>query len=107
MTQLYFHCSNTKKVFVDQRGAVVDGPAEARDYATRVVQSFTNERSLEDWRDWILHSATIRAMSSSLFPSFSYSASRIEVAMLTVKSPRAPIGRSFAARQIRAYWTTE
>jgi hypothetical protein len=55
MTQLYSHCSNTRKVFVDQRCAMVDGPAEARDYATRVVQSFTNERSLEDWRDWILH----------------------------------------------------
>ena len=45
MTQLYFHCSNTKKVFVDQRGAVLNGLAEARDYATRVVQSFTNERT--------------------------------------------------------------
>jgi hypothetical protein len=55
MTQLYFPCSNTKKVFVDRRGAVVDGLAEAREYATRVVRSFTNERSLEDWRDWILH----------------------------------------------------
>jgi hypothetical protein len=31
MTQLHFHCSNTKKVFVDQRGAVVDDLAEARD----------------------------------------------------------------------------
>ena len=55
MTQVYFHCSNTKKVFVDRRGAVVDGFAEARDHATRVVQSFTSERSLEDWRDWVLH----------------------------------------------------
>jgi len=35
MTQVYFHCSNTKKVFVDRRGAVVDDPAEARDHATR------------------------------------------------------------------------
>ena len=55
MTQVYFHCSNTKKVFVDRRGAVVDDLAEARDHAARVVQSFTNERSLEDWREWILH----------------------------------------------------
>jgi hypothetical protein len=47
MAQVYFHCSNTKKVFVDL--------AEARDHATRVVQSFTNERSLDDWRDWVLH----------------------------------------------------
>ena len=55
MTQVYFHCSNTKKVFVDRRGAVVDDLAEARDHATRVVQSFTNERSLKDLRGWVLH----------------------------------------------------
>lgn len=55
MTQVYFHCSNTKKVFFDRRGAVVDDLAEARDHANQVVQSFTNERSLEDLRDWVLH----------------------------------------------------
>ena len=55
MTQVYFHCSNTKKVFVDRRGAMVDDLAEARDHATRVVHSFTDERNLEDWRDWVLH----------------------------------------------------
>jgi len=55
MTQVYFHCSNTKKVFVDRRGAVVDDLVEAHDHATRVVHSFTNERNLEDWRDWVLH----------------------------------------------------
>ena len=55
MTQVYFHCSNTKKVFVDHRGAVVEDLAEARDYATRVVESFTGERSRDDWRDWVLH----------------------------------------------------
>jgi sirohydrochlorin ferrochelatase len=33
----------------------VDDLAEARDHATRVVQSLANERSLEDWRDWVLH----------------------------------------------------
>ena len=54
MTQVYFHCSNTKKFFVDQFEVVVDDLADARDHATRVVQSFTNERSLEDWRDWVL-----------------------------------------------------
>ena len=57
MSQIYFLCSNTKKVFVDRDhcGAEVDDLAEARDRATRVVQSFSNERSLEDWRDWVLH----------------------------------------------------
>ncbi|MCA6108351.1 DUF6894 family protein [Bradyrhizobium cenepequi] len=55
MTQVYFHCSNTKKVFADRRDAVVDDLTEARDHATRVVQSFTNELSREDWRDWVMH----------------------------------------------------
>jgi hypothetical protein len=43
------------KVFVDCCGAAVDDLAEARDHATRVVESVTNERSLEDWRDWVPH----------------------------------------------------
>ena len=55
MTQVYFHCSNTKKVFVDYCGAVVDDIAVARAHATRVVESVTSERSLDDWRDWVLH----------------------------------------------------
>ena len=55
MTQVYFHRSTTKKVFLDRHGAVVNDLAEARDHATRLVQSFTNEHSLEDWRDWVLH----------------------------------------------------
>lgn len=55
MTQVYFRCSNTKKVFLDSRGAVVGDLAEACDHATRVVRSVTNECSLEDWRDWVVH----------------------------------------------------
>jgi hypothetical protein len=58
MTQLYFHCSNAKKVFVDHRGTMVEDLAEARDHATRVVQSFTNEAH-----------ATHRRMSASNLPS--------------------------------------
>jgi hypothetical protein len=55
MTHVYFHRSTTKKVFLDHFGAIVGDLAEARDHATRLVQSFTSERSLEDWRDWVLH----------------------------------------------------
>ncbi|MFB9268340.1 DUF6894 family protein [Bradyrhizobium erythrophlei] len=55
MTQVYFHCSNTNKVFVDRRGAVVDDLAEARDHATQFVQSLAKTRSHEAWRDWVLH----------------------------------------------------
>jgi hypothetical protein len=55
MIQVYFHRSNTTKVFLDHHGAAVNDLAEACDHATCLVQSFTNERSLEDWRDWVLH----------------------------------------------------
>jgi hypothetical protein len=55
MTQVYFHCSNTKKVFVDYRGAVVNDLADARDQATLIVRSLTEVGNLEDWRDWVLH----------------------------------------------------
>ncbi|MCP1853088.1 MULTISPECIES: DUF6894 family protein [unclassified Bradyrhizobium] len=55
MTQVFFHRSTTKKVFLDHSGAVMNDLAEARDHATRLVRSFTSEHSLEDWRDWVLH----------------------------------------------------
>jgi hypothetical protein len=55
MTQVYFHCTNAKKVLVDHHGAVVDDLAEARDHAAKVVRSLTATRSLEDWRSWVLH----------------------------------------------------
>jgi hypothetical protein len=55
MTQVYFHRSNAKKVFLDHCGALVNDLAEARDHATRLVQSFSKERNLEDWRDWVVH----------------------------------------------------
>jgi hypothetical protein len=29
--------------------------AEARDHATRVMQSLITARCPEDWRDWVLH----------------------------------------------------
>jgi hypothetical protein len=55
MTQVYFHCSNSKEVLVVRGGAVVEDLAQARDHAASVVKSLTTARSLEDWRDWILH----------------------------------------------------
>jgi len=68
MTQVYFHCSNTKKVFVDYCGAVVDDLAVARDHATRVVESVTSERSLDDWRDWVLHVSDDRGDEPFIVP---------------------------------------
>ena len=54
MTQLYFHCSNTRGVLADRYGAAVDDLAEARDHAACVVRSMTMARGSEDWRRWIL-----------------------------------------------------
>jgi sirohydrochlorin ferrochelatase len=70
VTQVYFHCSNTKKVFVDYCGAVVDDLAEARDHAARVVESFTCERSREDWHDWVLHVSDERGDELFVVPFF-------------------------------------
>jgi hypothetical protein len=55
MTQVYFHCSNSREVRVDQLGAAVSDLAEARDYAACVVRALIMERSAEDWRDWVVH----------------------------------------------------
>jgi hypothetical protein len=55
VTQVYFHCSNTRKVFVDRGGALVNDLAEARDHAARVVRSLTEAGRIENWRDWVLH----------------------------------------------------
>ena len=51
-----------------RRGAVVDDLAEARDYATRVVESFIGERSRDDWRDWVLHVSDDRGDELFLVP---------------------------------------
>jgi hypothetical protein len=55
MAQVYFHCSNSKEVRIDQSGAVVSDLAEARDHAACVVQLMIRESSAEDWRDWVVH----------------------------------------------------
>jgi hypothetical protein len=55
MAQLYFHCSNSREVRVDQFGAAVSDLAEARDRAACLVRSLIMEHSAEDWRDWVVH----------------------------------------------------
>jgi hypothetical protein len=55
MAQIYFHCSNTDRVMIDQRGAAIGDLAEARDHAALVVRALIMAPSTEDWRDWILH----------------------------------------------------
>jgi hypothetical protein len=55
MTQVYFHCSNTKAVLVDQCGTSVADLMEAIEEATNHVRSRIAEPSLVDWRDWVVH----------------------------------------------------
>jgi hypothetical protein len=55
VAQLYFHCSNSQGVMIDQRGTAIGNLAEARDHAARIVGSLVMGRSSEDWRDWMLH----------------------------------------------------
>ena len=55
MAQVYFHCSSSREVRVDQLGAVVSDLTEARDYAACVVRSMIMEASAQDWRDWVVH----------------------------------------------------
>ena len=53
--QVYFHCSSSREVRVDQLGVVVSDLAEARDRAACVARSLMMEQSAEDWRDWVVH----------------------------------------------------
>ena len=55
MTQVYFHCSNSREVRIDRSGEAVSDLAEARDRAACVVRSLIMEESAEDWRDWVVH----------------------------------------------------
>jgi hypothetical protein len=55
MTQLYFHCSNSQSVVLDQRGTAVEDLKEARDHATGLARSMSMRHGAEDWRGWIVH----------------------------------------------------
>ena len=55
MTQVYFHCSNSREVRLDRSGEAVSDLAEARDRAACIVRSLIMGRDSEDWRDWVVH----------------------------------------------------
>ena len=55
MAQVFFHYSNPDGMFVDQRGALVGGLAEARERASDFVRSLISAPNAEDWRGWVLH----------------------------------------------------
>lgn len=55
VTQVYFHCSNSREVRIDRSGEAVCDLTEARDRAVGIVQSLIMQRDAEDWRDWSIH----------------------------------------------------
>ncbi len=55
MAQVYFHCSNTDGVWVDQSGAAVGDMTEAREHAEAVARALIMAPGPEDWRGWVLH----------------------------------------------------
>lgn len=55
MAHVYFHCSNTRGVLMDRRGASVASLTEACEAATCMMRLLVATTSLEDWRDWAVH----------------------------------------------------
>jgi hypothetical protein len=54
MTEVYFHCSDAKQVFLDRRGIAVD-LGEALGKAEQLVRMMLMTPGAEDWRGWVLH----------------------------------------------------
>ena len=57
MAQVFFHCSNSTGVWIDQRLAPSGDLAEALQQAANVVRSLVMVPSSEDWRGWVLHAS--------------------------------------------------
>jgi hypothetical protein len=55
MVQVFYHCSNTEGVLVDQCGTAADDLVEACEHAAAIVGSLVMAPNLEDWRGWVLH----------------------------------------------------
>ena len=55
MVQVYFHCSNNDRTFIDRYGAAVSNLTEARDRAAQIMNSMIQTPGAEDWRDWVIH----------------------------------------------------
>jgi hypothetical protein len=54
MREIFFHWSDANHDLIDNRGAAVDGFADARAHADRLVRSLVMAPGMEDWRDWVL-----------------------------------------------------
>jgi len=55
MTHVYFHCSSSERVLLDQYGSDVDDLVEAHERAKQIVQQLVISRTPDDWRAWTVH----------------------------------------------------
>jgi hypothetical protein len=55
MTHVYFHCSSSERVLLDQNGSDVEDLVEAHERAKQIVQQFVSSQTPDDWRAWTLH----------------------------------------------------
>src|SRR4029079_17973772 len=100
MSQVYFHCSNSREVRVDQLGAMVSDLTEARDYAACVVRSLIMERSAEDWRDWA-DSVSARAALAAVGGGVRATTTEHKTSTVFFPPPRKPhMGCAMSAAQI-------
>ena len=50
MTHVYFHCSSSERVLLDQHGSDVEDLVEAHERAKQIVQQFVSSQTPDDWR---------------------------------------------------------
>ena len=55
MTHVYFHCSSSERVLLDQNGSDVEDLVEAHERAKQIVQQFVSSQTPDDWRAWTMH----------------------------------------------------
>ena len=55
MTHVYFHCSSSERVLLDQNGSDVEDLVKAQEHAKQIVQQFVSSQTPDDWRAWTLH----------------------------------------------------
>jgi hypothetical protein len=57
MSVIYFHCSSADGIVIDQRGSVMESPADVPDHAARTALVLMKTPGPEDWRNWTLHAS--------------------------------------------------
>ena len=71
MTHVYFHCSSSERVLLDQNGSDVEDLVEAHERAKQIVQQFVSSQTPDDWRAWTMHVSDENGEDIFLMP-FSY-----------------------------------